>query len=181
MRAYAFAKNMSEVRDYNGQGRWSRDEIERRFRSYAKAFGTTVRELNPRIYEEGSTKWIYPLIEEVIVGIRQADPACIELGVELIEDSDSMPFGKILKSNAAKALRHSAGHLSEYHRRRIRKRVADMLIGQYMPREFVQYVKLARTIGFADELERVRSEADLTNRWVRHYLERLTVPEVSKG
>lgn len=165
---------MIEVRDYNGEGRWSRDEIERRFRSYAKAFGTTVKDINPRIYEEGSTTWIYPLIEDAIVGIKQGDRACIELGVELIEDSDSMPFGKILKSNTAKALRHSAGHLSEDHRRRIRKRVADMLIELYMPREFVQYVKLARTVGFAEEIERVRSEADLTNRWVRHYLERLT-------
>ncbi|MBX3296629.1 MAG: hypothetical protein KF762_13075 [Acidobacteria bacterium] len=172
---------MNEIRDFNGQGRWSREEIERRFRSYAKAFGTTGLELNPRIYEAGSTKWFYPLIEEVIVGIRQGDRACIELGVELIEDSDSMPFGKILKSDAAKALRHSAGHLSEDHRRRIRKRVADMLIEQYMPREFVQYVKLARTVGFAEELERVRSEADLTNRWVRHYLERLTGIDASKG
>lgn len=171
---------MIEVRDYNGQGRWSREAIERRFRSYASSFGTTVKELTPRIYEEGSTKWFYPLIEEVIVGIRQGDPACIELGVELIEDSDSMPFGKILKSNAAKALRHSAGHLSEDHRRRIRKRVADMLIEQYMPREFVQYVKLARTVGFAEELDRVRSEADLTDRWVRHYLERLTGIDASK-
>ena len=172
---------MNEVRDFSGQGRWSREEIERRFKSYAKAFGTTGIELNPRVYEEGSTKWIYPLIEDVIDGIKQGDRACIELGVELIEDSDSMPFGMILKSDAAKALRHSADHLSEDHRRRIRKRVADMLIEQYMPREFVQYVKLARTVGFAEELDRVRSEADLSNRWVRHYLERLTGIDASKG
>ena len=101
---------MKEIRDYNGKGRWSREEIERRFKSYAKAFGTTVKEINPRVHEEGSTTWIYPLIEDVIDGINQGDRACIELGVELIEDSDSMPFGKILRSNTAKALRHSAEH-----------------------------------------------------------------------
>lgn len=100
-------------------------------------------------------------------------PGCIELAVELIETSDPMPFGMILKSNAARALRRHATLLTADQKDRIRKRVAEMLIAEYMPREFLQYVKLAKEVGFGDEIGRVESEADLGNRWIRHYLERL--------
>jgi hypothetical protein len=164
----------NETRDYNGKGNWSLESVERRFKSYSKIFGTTLERLEPHIYEEGSTTWIYPLADAVIDGIKSKDAACVELGIELIEESASMPFGMTLKSNTARALRQSAELLTEDQRRRIRRRVADMLIAQYMPREFVQYVKLARKIGFDDEVPRVRSEADFENRWVRHYLDRLT-------
>jgi len=164
---------MIEIRDYNGEGRWSRESIERRFDTYSKSFGTTVRKIEPRTYEKGTVKWVYPLVEAVVDGINKNDPACIELGIELIEDSESMPFGMILKSNTARALRHSVDFLTEDQRRRIRKRVGDMLITKYMPREFLQYVKLARAIGFDDEVSRVESEADLDDSWVRHYLDRL--------
>lgn len=164
---------MTEIRDYNGKGRWSRESVEGRFKSYSKSFGTTIGKLEPRIYEEAGVRWIYPLAEAVEEGIKKKDPACIELGVELIETSESMPFGMILKSNAARALRRQATRLTPDQKDRIRKRVAEMLIAEYMPREFLQYVKLAKEVGFGDETGRVETEADLGNQWIRHYLERL--------
>lgn len=164
---------MIEIRDYNGKGRWSRESVESRFKSYSRSLGTTIGKLEPRTFEEGSVKWIYPSAEAVVEGIEKHDQACIELGIELIEDSASMPFGMILKSNAARALRRSADLLTEDQRERIRKRVAQMLIDEYMPREFLQYVKLAKEIGFDSELVRVEAEADIENRWVRHYLDQL--------
>ena len=164
---------MTEIRDYNGQGLWSRESIEDRFNSYAKTLGTTISKLEPRVHEEGLIKWIYPLADAIADGIEKKDPACIELGIELIETSDSMPFGMILKSNAARALRRNASLLTESQRDRVRKRVAYMLISAYMPREFLQYVKLAKKVGFSSEIARVESEADLGNRWVRHYLDNL--------
>jgi hypothetical protein len=118
-------------------------------------------------------KWIYPLVGEVVDGIEKRDPACIEIGVELIEDSDSMPFGKILKSNTARALRRSADLLTAGQRDRIRWRVAEMLVTEYMPREFLQYIKLVRVIGFESMQSKVEANANLENRWVRHYLEQI--------
>lgn len=164
---------MTEIRDYNGKGNWSRESVETRFKSYSKSLGTTIEKLEPRIYEEASVKWIYPLAEAVAEGIEKKDPACIELGIELIETSESMPFGMILKSNAARMLRRNAILLTADQRDRIRKRVADMIISEYMPREFLQYVKLAKEVGFGGEVARLESEADLGNRWVRHYLDKL--------
>ena len=78
-----------------------------------------------------------------------------------------------MKSNAARALRQNVDLLTESQRRRIRNRAADMLIAGYMPREFVQYVKLARKIGMGTELSRIQRNADLEIPWVRRYLERL--------
>jgi len=118
-------------------------------------------------------QWIYPLVESVIEGIEKRDLACIEIGIELIEDSDSMPFGMILKSNAARALRRSADLLTEEQRSRIRERVADMLIAEYMPREFLQYVKLLRAIDSEPVRLRVETNANLENPWVRRYLEKI--------
>ena len=118
-------------------------------------------------------RWIYPVMDAVIEGIEKRDRACIELGIELIEDGDSMPFGMILKSNAARALRRSANLLTEDQRSRVRDRVVAMMIDKYMPREFLQYVKLVRAIGPESTISRVEAEADLNDRWVRHYLERL--------
>lgn len=92
---------IKEIRDYNGEGRWSRESIERRFNSYANSHGTTVRKLNPQIYNEGHIQWVYPLLNAVIEGIEKRDLACVELAIELIEDSSSMPFGMMLKSNAS--------------------------------------------------------------------------------
>jgi hypothetical protein len=164
---------MIEIRDYNGDGRWSRESIERRFESYTKSFGTTVKELKAQIYEEGQVRWVYPLVNAVIEGIEKQDPACVELGIELIEDSDSMPFGMMLKSNAARALRRSADVLTEVQKRRIRQRVAEMLIAEYMPREFLQYVKLVRAIGAEAVISQAETSANMENPWVRRYLERI--------
>ena len=117
--------------------------------------------------------WIYPSADAVIEGIKKRDPACVEIGIELIEDSASMPFGMRVKSNAARALRQVADLLTENQRSRIRNRVADTLVAGYMPREFVQYVKLARKIGMGAVLSRIQAEADLEIPWVRRYFERL--------
>ena len=164
---------MTEIRDYNGEGRWSRESIERRFESYAKSLGTTIEKLEPRTHQEGQVRWIYPLLDAVTHGIEKRDPACLELGIELIEDSDSMPFGMILKYNAARALRRSADLLTEDQRNRIRDRVVEMLIAEYTPPEFKQYVKLLRAIGVGSVPSRVEAKANLENPWVRRHLERI--------
>ena len=162
---------MTEIRDYNGKGRWSRESIIQRFAEYSRSLGSSVGELEAVTYDDDSVTWIYPLAESVIKGIENRDRACIELGLELIEDSSSMPFGMILKSNTSRALRKAYDSLTHEQQDRIRRRVADMMITKYMPREFVQYVKLVKKIGFGDEIERVKSQADLSDRWVRHYLD----------
>jgi hypothetical protein len=73
---------------------------------------------------------------KVIEGIEKGDLACAQIGVEFIEESASFAFGKILKSNTARALRRAP--LTSEQKERIRRRVAEMLCAGYLPREYRQ-------------------------------------------
>src|ERR1051326_4169427 len=93
--------------DYNGGGRWTRNEILRRYLEYARELRITPRDLSPREHRENERRWVYPVIHEVIKGIEAGDQACVQLGIEFIEEDTKFPFGKILKSNTARALRRA--------------------------------------------------------------------------
>jgi hypothetical protein len=156
------------VIDYNGVGFWSADEILRRYAEYAKKYQIDApRDLRPRVHSEGDKSWIYPVMDHVIEGIEAGDVACVEIGVEFIEEDQTFPFGRTLKSNTARALRRAP--LTEEQKERIRKRVVAMLIAGYLPREYVQYAKLARKIGLGQWLNAIRSQAPAGKPWIDRY------------
>ncbi len=156
------------VIDYNGTGFWSLEAIQQRYKLYVQRYGIApLSKLSPHEHTEKGNHWIYPVMVQVIEGIEQGDPACAEIGIEFIEESTSFPFGQILKSNTARALRRAT--LTSEQQERIRKRVVEMLCTGYLPREYRQYAKLARKIGLGDWLSQVEREANLKDRWVHHY------------
>jgi len=152
--------------NYNGAGVWGVDEILRRYALYTRKYNlTTPRDLQPMIHTEGGKQWIYPVMDRVIEGIEAGDLACAELGVEFIEEDQPFAFGRILKSNVARALRRTA--LTEELKERIRKRVVEMLGRRYLPREYRQYAKLVRKIGLGSWAPRIEEQSD--NPWAKHY------------
>jgi hypothetical protein len=154
------------VIDYNGTGFWSVDEVLRRYAEYARRLGiTTPRDLRPEVHSADDKQWIYPVMDRVIEGIEGGDPACVELGVEFIEEDALFPFGRVLKSNTARALRRAS--LTDEQKERIRKRVVEMLGTRYLPREYRQYAKLARKIGLGTWLSRIEEQAE--NPRTKHY------------
>jgi len=143
-----------EVIDYNGDGHWTRSGILARYARYAATLETTPRDLSPEESSNDCRQWVYPVMHKVIEGIADGDPACIQLGIEFIEEDAKFPFGKTLKSNTARALRRST--LSKPHKQRIRQRVFGMLRIGRVPREFREYARLVRKIGFdASEIPNV--------------------------
>ena len=152
-----------EIIDYNGQGRWSLQAIRDRYRNYANTFGLVVpRDLVARHHQSGETLWIYPIMDAVIDGIEAGDPACSQIGVEFIEEDQTFPFGRILKSNVARALRRAA--LSDEQKERIRKRVIEIwLERRRYPREFRQYRNLLRKIGLGTWWPYVEQNLDRSN------------------
>jgi hypothetical protein len=146
------------VIDYNGTGFWSVDAVMKRHQQYARRFGMAASyDLSPSVHTANGRRWVYPVMDRVIEGIANGDRACAEIGVEFIEETASFPFGKILKSNTARALRRSA--LTDEQKERVRRRVVDMLCTGYLPREFREYAKLARKIGLGDWLSHVERQA----------------------
>ncbi len=157
-----------KIIDYNGTGIWSVEEILRRYREYARQFGIeTLRDLRPLVHSTDEGTWVYPVMDRVFDGIEEGDLACVQLGIEFIETNESFPFGMILKSKVARALRHAT--LTETQKERVRKRVVEMLTSGYLPREFRQYAKLIRKIGIGEWLPLIKEQAALGDPWVQRY------------
>ncbi len=160
--------------DYNGEGRWSREAILDRYARYAAELGIAHRDLSPLEHNERGRHWVYPVMANVIKGIDADDPACVRLGIEFIEEDGKFPFGKILKSNTARALRRAS--LSDQQCEGIRRRVFSMLRAGHVPHEFREYAKLARKIGFdASELAFVSGMSPRVARF-RSYLQAAARP-----
>ena len=157
-----------EIIDYNGEGRWTKDSIIQRYFEYCKRFHVTPCDLKPRESVAGERKWIYPVMDTVIAGVKQGDKACQQIAVEFIEEDQKIPFGKGLKSNAARALRQNHLALSETDKVRIRKRVVSLLVRGLVPHEFREYAKLLRKIGLADCKEQLAA-IDKTNPYVEKF------------
>lgn len=138
-----------EIVDYNGLGRWSLQGIQDRYQWYARDFSiSSPRDLQPIIREEGNRRWIYPVMHQVIEGIDAGDVACVQIGVEFIEENEKFPFGKGLKSSTARALRRSSPNSGQVGR--IRKRVVQMLIKEQIPHEYRDYARLLKKVGIGD-------------------------------
>jgi hypothetical protein len=112
--------------------------------------------------------WITHLVEALIDGMKQGELAAAEIGIELIEEDGGFAFGRILKSNTARALLRC--DLTEAQRERIRTRVIAMLCRGFMPGEFRDYARLLRRIGLGTRREELLNIVDLTNPWTAWYV-----------
>jgi hypothetical protein len=159
-----------ELRDYNGTGHWSRDGIAARYRQYCRALGVPeLTDLSPMEHTEGQVRWVYPVMDLVITGIEAGDRACIALGLDFIEEDQRFTFGRILKSNTARALRRAK--LDEAQKERVRARVIAMLVQGNVPHEFKQYAKLLRHVGAGDRWFQVEGRLSRENPYVMRWFE----------
>jgi hypothetical protein len=161
-----------EIRDYNGEGKWSKDEIMRRYLQYCRELNVpNPLNLSPVEHVEGNVKRIYPAMNKVIAGIEQGDAACRRIGIEFIEEDHKFAFGKILKSNVARALRRS--ELTTDEKERIRRRLVQMLIAGNVPHEYKQYAKLLKKIGIGEYWDEVEARINRSNEYVMKYYDYL--------
>lgn len=165
-----------EIRDYNGEGRWSKDNIIGRYLRYCSELKVAdPLDLTPPQYTEGEVTWVYPVMESVIQGIEKGDNACKRIGIEFIEEDSKFAFGKILKSNTARALRRSP--LTTEERARIARRLVEMLIAGNVPHEYKQYAKLLKKIGVEDYWPEIEERINRSNGYVMKYYEYLKMAD----
>ena len=161
-----------KVIDYNGTGRWTLDAIRERYAEHARRLHVRPpAALSPREHSDGATRWIYPVMDAVIAGIEAGDAACVELGVEFIQEDQKFPFGKTLKANTARALRRATLDAGQVER--VRDRVIAMLVAGHVPREFREYAKLLRKIGVGERWSSVRERLDHSNPHVMRFYDYL--------
>ena len=158
-----------EIRNYNGAGRWSAEGICDKYREYCKSLRMSpATKLRPIEHVEGGVKWVYPLMDWVIRGIKAGDKACTAIGVDFIQEDQRFPFGNSLKSNTARALRQA--ELTGGQKERIRRRVAGMLTAGNVPHEFGDYARLLRRVGLGAWWPAIEKGVYTSNPYViRHY------------
>lgn len=161
-----------EVRDYNGEGIWSKDEIARRYRQYCREMDVEASiDLSPVEENQANVKWIYPVMYKVIEGIEKGDAVCRRIGVEFIEADGKFSFGRNIKYRTARALRRS--QLTEGEKDRIRHRLVQMLISGKTTRVFKEHARLLRKIGVGDCWDEIENGIDRSKQHLMrfyHYL-----------
>jgi hypothetical protein len=169
------------VRDYNADGEWSVEAVQSRYLAHCARLNVpSPRPLQPRTHRNANGVWAEPILQTVIDGIKAGDAACVALGVELIEQDRKFPFGRILKSNAARALR--SAELPDALKQRIRHRVANMLAAGNTPHEFKEYARLLRKVGFDEVWPRMAASPPLANKYaMRHFAYFRAVQEQAPG
>ncbi len=84
--------------------------------------------------------------------IKNADPLAIEDACKLIALDPRLPFGKLIKSDLARALKKSARYVSSQNRARIGKTTAALLSLEHCPRETEDYCKLIKKFGETESI-----------------------------
>src|SRR6266567_5928747 len=153
--------------DYNGVGIWAAEAIQKRYRKYANALGANPSQLAPRHHTEGGRTWVYPLMEKIINLIEAGDKAAIEIGIEFIQEDDYFVFGRILKSNTARALRRAS--LMPEQQARIRERLVGMMLSGRVPHEWREYKRLLRHVGLGSLWPVLENGVDRENEYVMRY------------
>jgi len=158
------------LRDYNGTGRWSVVSVQERYLEYCRTLDVTAPELPcPKEQQEGGHRWIFPVMNSVIAGIRRGDKACVALGVEFIEEPEYFVYGRILKANTARALRGAT--LTSEQVVRLRARIVNLLLEGDVPHEYHEYSRLLRRIGLGEWWPSVEQQIARENRYVMRYYE----------
>jgi hypothetical protein len=157
--------------DYNGVGDWSIEGIRKRYEAHADEIGVDSIQLVPLHHKEGERTRVYPLMWQVIERIEVGDKAAIEIGIEFIEKDDFFVFGRLLKSNTARALRRAS--LTERQQNRIRKRLVAMILSGNVPHEFHEYKKLLRKVGLGSLWPALDNGVDRENKYVMRYYDYL--------
>ena len=106
-------------------------------------------------------------MEQIIDLIDEGDKAAIEIGIEFIQEDDHFVFGRILKSNTARALRRAS--LTPEQQSRIRERLVGMMLCGQVPHEWREYKRLLRYIGLGSLWPLLESGVDRENQYVMRY------------
>lgn len=101
--------------------------------------------------------------------------ACIQLGVDFVEEDALFPFGPKLKSNTARALRRCPR--DETQKSRLRARISTMLALGKIPREMREYAKLLRTIGVGEHWPRLERDIPRDNPYAMRFYRSLRAAE----
>lgn len=82
--------------------------------------------------------------------IRNGNPAAVCVAFRVIAEDPRLPFGKLIKSGFARALKQRVDMLSEMQRRGLIEKTFELLGLEFCPRETEDYCKLIKKFGHSE-------------------------------
>jgi hypothetical protein len=136
-------------------------------------FGEGIELYFPASPIQHEALWVGAVFENLRCVVAEGDPGAICMAVNLIvKDPMWLPFGKLIKSDLARALRKQAGQIEPAQRLRIISLTIRLLKSEHMPREIEDYAKLIKKFPrseYADSLALVEPLCDKA-RHIKQYL-----------
>jgi len=86
-------------------------------------------------------------VTQVAQAIRHGDPCAAIIGYKLIMADPHLPFGKLMKSDLARAFKLQVELLTEQEKLTLAGKTAELLSLEYCPREVEDYCKLVKKMG----------------------------------
>ena len=112
--------------------------------------GLRLRAYFPPEGHENPAVWLSQTFAVVRAAIAKGDPVAVSLACSLIEQDPMLPFGKLIKSDLARALKKQVAMLVASERAQVLNAVAKLLNQEYAPRELEDYCKLAKKLPVAE-------------------------------
>ncbi len=106
--------------------------------------GPRLRGYRPPDEHEHPAIWVGQMFGRVKAAVAAGDTQAISLACELIERDPMLPFGKLIKSNLARALKKQLASITASERGQVLCATAKLLNQEYAPRELEDYCKLIR-------------------------------------
>lgn len=108
--------------------------------------GSRLRAYFPQDGHDNPAVWVSQTFDQVRKAISAGDTVAVSLACELIEKDPMLPFGKLIKSGLARALKKQIGLLIASERAQILGVTVKLLNQEFAPRELEDYCKLANKL-----------------------------------
>jgi hypothetical protein len=86
-------------------------------------------------------------VRQVAKAIKDGDRSAAVVGYKLLMKDPHLPFGKLIKSNLARAFKHQMDLLTEHEKLKLAGKTGELLSMQYCPREVEDYCRLVKKMG----------------------------------
>ena len=112
--------------------------------------GSRIREYVPDDAIDHPAIWVSQCFASLTSAVANGDPSAISIACDLIELDPKLPFGKLIKSDLARALKKQAARLVESERRQLIAATRKLLNLPYAPRELEDYGKLLKKLPLSE-------------------------------
>jgi hypothetical protein len=159
--------------NYNQQGKWSVEAVQRRYSDLRVLLGDVEGfDLDPRRYTNNrGITWIYNIMDAVVDGVQLGDNACVQLAIDYIEDDVMASTTGYIRERMARALRHV--ELKEHQKERLTEVFLNQLAQTNLHKEFREYCRLFKTIGIEPYRKEIEEHARSDKLYVRRAVQRL--------